>query len=473
MPKPTLKKMKHSFTFIDLFAGIGGFHHALEQLGGKCVLACEFDEEARKVYEHSFPQRLGKPYKFVDNIRTLTRDDIDNQDSLKSTQAIRRLVPDHDIICGGFPCQPFSKSGEQRGVRDTTRGTLFFDIIQIIEAKRPKYVFLENVRNIAGPRHENTWRTVISSIREMGYHISSTPMIFSPHLLPRERGGAPQVRERVFILGIRDDLDEQPLQDVMDFNTALQEKALWNPDKWRIADYLDADSSIEGLGQYAIGKNESRYVDAWNYFVSNIDTDRLPGFPIWVFAFKEKPELEPGMPDWEVNFRIKNSAFFTENRSFINKWMKMKWGDEKQTVEEFPFSRQKFEWQATKHHATKAGRTLDDLVLQFRPSGIRVKPPTYLPALVAISQTSVVGPRLRKRAKVGFRKLTPREAARLQSLPDHVYSNSIVTEQAAYKQLGNAVNVGIIRAVAEVLLGRTATPSRGTARQLSMFHANA
>jgi DNA (cytosine-5)-methyltransferase 1 len=402
----------------------------------------------------------------------LTRNDIDDENSLKSTHEIKRLVPDHDIICGGFPCQPFSKSGEQRGVRDTTRGTLFFDIVQIIDAKRPKYVFLENVRNIAGPRHENTWRTVISSIREMGYHISAKPLIFSPHLLPPERGGAPQVRDRVFILAVRDDLDEKPLEDIIEFNTALQEKSLWNPDKWKIRDFLDPDSSIESLEQYAIGKNESMYVDAWNYFVQNIDTDRLPGFPIWVYAFREKPETEPGMPDWEVNFRVKNSAFFTQHRSFINEWMKMPWGELKQTVEEFPFSRQRFEWQASKRHATKEGRTLDDLVLQFRPSGIRVKPPTYLPALVAISQTSVVGPRLRKRAKVGFRKLTPREAARLQSLPDRVYSQRVVSEQAAYKQLGNAVNVGIVKAVAEILLGREVPKVSDARRQYSMFSAS-
>jgi len=440
------------FKFIDLFAGIGGFHHALEQLGGQCVLACEFDAEARKVYQHSFPQVKGREYKFVENIRSLTRNEIDDDESLKTPDEIGALVPDHDIICGGFPCQPFSKSGEQRGVRDTTRGTLFYDIVQIIEAKKPKYVFLENVRNIAGPRHEHTWKTVINSIRELGYHISSEPLIFSPHLLPRESGGAPQVRERVFILGIRNDLSEHALEVIADFNTALVEKRFWNPERWRIADFLDADLSIENIDQYAIGENESMYVEAWDHFVRHIDTDRLPGFPIWVFAFTEKPELSLGMPDWEVNFRIKNSAFFNEHRAFIKSWLKMKWGRSGLTVEEFPFSRQKFEWQATKHHSSRVGRTLGDLVLQFRPSGLRVKPPSYLPALVAISQTSVVGPLLRKQSTVGFRKLTPREAARLQSMPESVYSSKVVTDQAAYKQLGNAVNVGIIREVARLLI---------------------
>ena len=460
--------MKPKFTFIDLFAGIGGFHHALDKIGGRCVLACEFDEEARLVYENSFPSENGKKYKFVENIRSITRHAIDDENSLKTPRQINRIVPDHDLLCGGFPCQPFSKSGEQRGIRDTTRGTLFFDIVQIIESKRPKYLFLENVRNIAGPRHEDTWQTVIGSIRELGYHVSSNPMIFSPHLLPPSRGGAPQVRERVFIVGVRDDLPNDPLISIAEFNNELIEKKLWDPSQWRIADFLDADTAIPNLQQYEISDNELMYVNAWDYFVKNIDTDHLPGFPIWYFAFTEKPEITQGMPDWEKNFRVKNSAFFNEHRSFIKEWSQMRWGAAKQKVGEFPQSRQKFEWQASKYHPSKRGRTLSDLVLQFRPSGIRVKPPTYLPALVAISQTSVVGPALRARSKGKFRKLTPIEAARLQSMPESVYSTKIVSDQAAYKQLGNAVNVGVIRAVAEILVGANVEPEKkvGVQKQL-------
>jgi DNA (cytosine-5)-methyltransferase 1 len=272
-------------------------------------------------------------------------------------------------------------------------------------------------------------------------------------LLQRESGGAPQVRERVFILAVRDDLDATCLDHLVAFNEELQAKRYWNPDKWRISDFLDPDETVPSVDRYSISDNEATYVEAWDYFVRTIDLERLPGFPLWAFAFVPQPDIKRGMADWEVNFRLKNSDFYNSNTKFIDRWLRRKWGPRKLTVAEFPFSRQKFEWQATKHHARKQGRTLTDLVLQFRPSGIRVKPPTYLPALVAITQTSVVGPALRGPGATTYRKLTPREAARLQSLPDTVYSTPVVTDQMAYKQLGNAVNVGIVKAAAEVLLG--------------------
>ncbi|WP_367184453.1 DNA (cytosine-5-)-methyltransferase [Ferrovum sp.] len=468
-----------SFRFLDLFSGIGGFHHALRSLGGECVLACEIDSDARKIYRETFDPNeeesfagclaLGRTrcqarnalapsgttsqkFPFVDNIRHLTRSVIDDENTLLPPEDIGRLVPDHEVLCGGFPCQPFSKSGEQQGTKDKTRGTLFFDILQIIEAKRPSYLFLENVRNLAGPRHTDTWQTIVSSLRGFGYVVASDPLVFSPHLLPPELGGAPQVRERVFILGVREDVEKGQIKNLIRFNQWMREKRSWGPDQWRIADYLEDDETLENLQDHEIGKNEEMYLEAWNYFVETIEQDLLPGFPVWAFAFQPEPRLTADMASWEVDFRIKNSRFYVENKDFIDQWKQMKWGTAQRTVPEFPVSRQKFEWQARKKHPGRKGRTLRDLVIQFRPSGIRVKPPTYLPALVAITQTSVVGPMLRKHAKT-YRKLTLVEAGRLQGLPDHLYQKKSVSPQAAYKQLGNAVNVGTIQRVAGVLLG--------------------
>ena len=130
--------MEKSFTFIDLFSGIGGFHQALEQLGGKCVLASEIDEYAIETYQ--------KNYHIDSNINVR---DIDENN-----------MPDFDVLCAGFPCQTFSKAGKQLGFNDETKGTLFFDIERILKAKHPKYIILENVRNLVSHDHGNTWRII-------------------------------------------------------------------------------------------------------------------------------------------------------------------------------------------------------------------------------------------------------------------------------------------------------------------------
>ena len=149
--------------FVDLFAGIGGFHAALSALGGHCVYAVEKDPDAAAIYERNW--KMSAHGDIVD----------DTVGTMK--------VPPHDVLAAGFPCQPFSKSGFQRGM-DEARGTLFWNICEILRVRRPSVVLLENVRNIAGPRHFNEWAVIIRSLRDLGYRVSSKPIVFSPHLLP-------------------------------------------------------------------------------------------------------------------------------------------------------------------------------------------------------------------------------------------------------------------------------------------------
>jgi DNA (cytosine-5)-methyltransferase 1 len=124
-----------SFKFVDLFAGIGGFHAALSAAGGECVYAVEIDSAAAAVYESNWG---------INPLGDITKDASDNV----------MKVPQHDVLCAGFPCQPFSKSGAQRGM-DETRGTLYWNILRIIQKRKPSVVILENVRNLAGPRHRH------------------------------------------------------------------------------------------------------------------------------------------------------------------------------------------------------------------------------------------------------------------------------------------------------------------------------
>ena len=440
-----VNRKKAQFKFIDLFAGIGGFHHALEGLGGRCVMACEMDEDCRQVYQAAFPKIKGARY--PSDIRSLTQGS-DGQPL--DADLIAELVPDHDVLCAGFPCQPFSKSGAQLGIRDQTRGTLFFDIMEIARAKQPRFMVLENVRNLTGPRHRDTWAAIISNIRDAGYRVAEEPVVLSPHLLPPDQGGAPQVRDRVFILcefvghGRPRGLESPPLLHRKQFSRS------WDPDNWRIADFLDSDDSIENIEAYRIRLKEAAWLEAWDFFVREIESDHLPGFPIWANRFVKEPEIPDGTPEWKEKFLRKNSIFYNQHRRFIDRWKKMKWGEDNVRVPDFPCSRQLFEWQARKWHPTSGGRTIRDLVIQMRPSGIRVKPATYLPALVAISQTSVVGPDVHPGIE-NYRKLTPREAARLQGVPPEPFANSGTSDRAAYKQLGNAVNVGVVSLVTKTL----------------------
>ncbi len=401
MPKP-------AFRFIDLFAGVGGFHAALNSYGGECVYAVEIDKRAAEVYARNWG---------LNPLGDITEDA--NDDVME--------VPPHEVLVAGFPCQPFSKSGAQRGM-DETRGTLYWNILRIIEQRRPKLVLLENVRNIAGPRHVHEWQVIVETLREQGYRVSESPAIFSPHLLPPSRGGRPQVRERVFISatynpdGIDKGLPVRPpvsSADVIDG---------WDPkEEWQLDDVLDDSHNVEGC---ELNASERLWIDAWNDFVELMWEERhgrrLPGFPIWADSWRDHLEPIPaGTPDWKVSHLSKNYEFYAAHRDVLDAWAD-RWGV---FTDAFPPSRRKLEWQA------QDTPRLWDTVMHLRPSGIRAKRPTYLPALVAITQTSIVGPR--------ERRLSPRETARLQGLPDW-FDFGAQPASATYKQMGNGVNVGVV-----------------------------
>ncbi len=400
MPKPR-------FTFVDLFAGIGGFHAALSAMGGRCVYASEIDPDAARIYRDNWG---------FDPLGDLTQDANDN----------RMVVPDHDVLAAGFPCQPFSKSGAQRGM-DETRGTLYWNILKIIQERKPKIVLLENVRNLAGPRHRHEWQIIIETLRAEGYRVSETPAIFSPHLLPPERGGRPQVRERVFITATFVGKDAEDL--TADPPITNRPVDSWDPQTWHLEDDLplEPDHHADGCD---LTDTERLWIDAWDEFVRLTWEERgrrLPGFPLWADEWVTTRQLSipAETPKWKADYLRKNSEFYTAHRKLIDPWLK-RWGI---YSDAFPTSRRKLEWQA------QDTPTLWDTVMHFRPSGIRAKAPTYVPALVAITQTSIVGPR--------ERRLSPREATRLQGLPDW-YSFGEQRQSLTYKQLGNGVSVGAV-----------------------------
>lgn len=434
-----------AFRFIDLFAGIGGFHHALSSpdFGGECVLAADIDANCRQVYASTWPKMPAEC--LIGDVRSLTMNDAGED---RSIEELAELVPDHDVLCAGFPCQPFSKSGAQLGILDSTRGTLFFDILKIAQAKKPRFLILENVRNLAGPKHTKTWDTIIASLRSLGYRVSDTPVVFSPHLLPPHLGGRPQSRDRVFILATLFDQDARLVQAPLVKRGPVGN---WDPNMWNIEDFLLDDIEIPNISDYQLRDEEVAWLDAWQAFIQGIPDDDLPGFPIWVDAFRPRPEIPPGTPDWKRDFLRKNSEFYNNHRTFIRAWLRRSWMPGRAyRVADFPSSRRKFEWQARLAQPKRADRDLWKLTIHLRPSGVRVKPATYLPALVAITQTSIIGARRRR--------ITPVEAGRLQGIPDHVFPTSRVDDKVAYKQVGNGVNVGVAKFVASQLFESAGLP---------------
>jgi DNA (cytosine-5)-methyltransferase 1 len=410
VPSPIVLTM--AFTFIDLFAGIGGFHAALGAMGGKCVYASEWDKDSARIYERNWNLKPDG------DITLAANDEVMN-------------VPEHDVLVGGFPCQPFSKSGKQMGMEET-RGTLFWNIAKIIEARKPTLVLLENVRNIAGPRHIHEWKVIIKTLRDLGYRVSEDPLVVSPHLIHPEFGGRPQVRDRVFIAATRIPKGIPNFKYNIEVPSLESVKKNWDPQKWNLTKDLPLEKLTDAKSKKAVALNETEieWIEAWNEFVvlmrEKLGDKSLPGFPIWAddWVLEKDLKIPRGTPDWKENFLRKNSEFYTKHRSILNKWLK-KWNH----LEHFPPSRRKFEWQA------QDAKTLKETIMHFRPSGIRAKKATYVPALVAITQTSIVAKQKRR--------LTIREGARLQGLPEW-FDFVDQADKLSYKQLGNGVNVGVV-----------------------------
>ena len=207
---PFPHKAQTAFTFIDLFAGVGGFRLAMQEFGGKCVFSSEWDKAAQRTYYDNYGD-----YPFGD----ITKREIKN------------FIPENiDVLCGGFPCQPFSLAGKKQGFLNKTQGTLFFDILQIIQERKPKVVFLENVRNLVGHDGGQTFSVIQNAIRAEGYSFQYRIIDASPLV--------PQKRIRCYMVCVRDNIPfsfpeisgpEIPLSSALEQNV---------PDSYTISDNM-------------------------------------------------------------------------------------------------------------------------------------------------------------------------------------------------------------------------------------------
>lgn len=260
--------MDKPLTFFDAFAGIGGFHIALESSGCKCVLACEIDKRARKTYEHNFksisPDLFSNGH-FLEDIK-----DIDTSSE--------KAIPDFDILAAGWPCQPFSQAGRRKGFNES-RGTLFHEIARIIDVKRPKAYFLENVQHLQTHDGGNTFSTIKRTLtEELGYS-------FFTKVYSASDFGLPQRRPRIYLVGFKDKRLRFDFPDPKD-------KLLYT-----MSDVLGGECPKKIGYTLRVGGKGSPLWDRRNwdgYLVDGVERRLVPkealmmqGFPDW-FSFPDK-----------------------------------------------------------------------------------------------------------------------------------------------------------------------------------------
>ena len=430
------------YTFIDLFAGLGGFHLALSEMGCKCVFASEILADLRNQYAKNFPD-------------TMIEGDI--------TQISPSAIPTHDILCAGFPCQPFSQAGKRQGFKDEkNRGNLFESIYRIVEYRKPRYVILENVSNLLGHDGGNTWKVIKTTLEQL-YDVRAK--ILSPHQF-----GIPQHRRRIYIVcGLLEagglgsfTFPEGDNKRPCDVNTII-----------------DADAT-----DYLPLKEETRHqLAVWEDFIQELALRHcpIPRFPIWAMEFGADYVYDPApayqpinqlrgrrgalgrqvegekveeclnclpiyartnkdreFPHWKKRYIAENRSFYQENRSWLEPWM--------ERIKAFDNSHQKLEWNC----GNKVKATLSDKIIQFRASGIRVKLPTFVPALNLVGTQTPIFPWIKLPTQDGEppqsgRYMTLREAARVQGMEQLDFS--LLTKSRTYEALGNAVNVQIVEEI--------------------------
>lgn len=419
--------------FIDLFAGLGGFHKALHELGHECVFASEINPVLRDVYEQNWGI---KPYGDIKNI----------------VEKEINLIPEHDVLCAGFPCQPFSKAGKQLGRDDEVSGTLFDEIIKILEFRKPKYFILENVPFIKQHDNEETWKYMEKEFERLKYNVDHRN--YSPHEF-----GIPQHRSRIFIVGARDGFSDFNFDRVDKFKTS----------ELNVSEFIEKSP----VSIHKLPPKNIECLELWQQFIESIPADiKLPGFPIWSMEFGAtypydglypymmsadelgkfkgnfgvslsnlKPEeqlallpsyarVKDPFPGWKINYIKQNRKFYTDNKQYIEEITRK--------ISQLPSqSWQKLEW-----NVGTAERKIKNYFLQFRASGIRVKKTDFFPSLVSTNtQIPIIGWQERYLTRAEGRKLQSLEGIKL---PD--------TDNAAFRALGNAVNAYIVRLIANEFL---------------------
>lgn len=424
--------MNKKLRFIDLFAGLGGFHSALSSLGMECVFACELENSLRDIYEKNYGLRP------EGDIREVNEKDI----------------PQHDILCAGFPCQPFSVAGMKKGAKCPTSGRLIDDVIRIAKYHNPKIVFLENVPNILTIDNGSFWEYLQKSFSGIGYNLEHR--IYSPVDFE-----IPQRRKRVFVVA-RKKSDKtkiawpEPSPNMKDDHilsyfkrhvlTDHNEKTL-EPKKEEILNiWQEIIDNVPDLTGYIVVASEfgatyplnikglkldeiKKYRGAWGIPLNNCKT--------WKEVYELLPhyinESTRQPANWIHHSIVKTREQYNQDPQFFNQYIDV--------LKESPRSWQKLQWQGYKEQKRKS---IWKHLIQFRASGIRIIKPNSAPSLISMTSTQIP---ILGREK---RYLNSKEASCLQGL--HTLKELPKTRSAAFKALGNAVNSSVVRIIAQNII---------------------
>lgn len=379
--------------FVDLYSGIGGFRYALESLGHQCVFSAEIDKYSLETYRTNFGENA---YFDMDTLQQMTDKEID------------KIVPDHDLLVGGFPCQPFSQGGAKLAFEThDSKGVQFFNVLKLIKVKKPRFIFLENVKHILNINDGKTYEEIKRSLLDAGYKINDKPVRLSPHQL-----GIPQKRERVFFIAERN--KEVPEFSIKD---SKSKKNIYTKEDHEFAN-----------------EYEALVLKGWQEFVNKVkwpETKKIPDLWLDEMLRQEKPKIDD--KPWRVKYLNEMNEFYILNKTFIDSWYK------KFDVANWERREKKLEWRA----GDGSDKDFKNKIITFRTSGVRVKKGDYFPTLVAMVQIPFIFDNDKKK----FRKLSVREVANLQSFPKKFIPNK--NSKQAFKQFGNAVNVKVIEHLAK------------------------
>lgn len=402
---------------------------ALSRLGGQCVFASEIDQVLQLTYRENFGLTPAGDLRLISP----------------------GAIPNHEVLCAGFPCQPFSKAGEQLGFGCDRQGDLFQFVAEILATKQPAFFILENVPNLLRHNNGETYQLILKKLKMLQYDVDE-------HRLSPHHFGVPQIRDRVYIVGAKHGLRHFSWPEKKNHELNICDVLEVSPD--------DAKP---------LSLQVTECLEVWNDFIHSAPSSVvLPSFPIWSMEFGAdypyegktpwlrggrglvsykgshgialrdvKPQQrmsalpsyartqEDKFPVWKQNFIRQNREFYRANKKWIDPWM--------QKILKFPPSLQKFEWNI------KGGeRDVWKYVVQFRASGVRLKRPTTAPSLVAMTTTQIPIIAWERRY------MTPQECANLQSLGSLKFHPTPVTR--AFKAFGNAVNADVVEAIARQLL---------------------